>query len=260
MGLTLAALLVLLRKVWTAQYDCIFEAPDGIMYDLSAMKRASPPDYMGKSDSDPYEYRCNVCHSTLQSCAGDFAGIATQWNAGGSCIAVLGRENPVYGGLNRPTLEYLDEEHPEEGVSLVYYNGDLCYTVVAYEREIRYNIRCDKSTKAELVSISEPSSCKYVFEFKSKAACLIDSQDSKAKRAAKKAFSPKKYLLWAGAILALYFFLGSLYNRRTQGTDWISSMPNKEFWLDLPALVSDGVSFSLSKLRSLGSSQSHLPI
>jgi len=260
MSLGLAALLVLLGEGWTAEYDCIFEAPDGIMYDLSAMKHSSPPDYTEKSASDPYEYRCNVCHSTVQSCAGDFTGLATQWNAGGSCIAVLGRQNPVFGGVNRPTLEYLDEEKPEEGVSLVYYNGDLCYTVVSYEREIRYNIHCDKSTKAELVSISEPRACQYVFEFKSKAGCLFESQDSKAKRAAKKAFSPQKYLIWTGLLLALYCVLGACYKRRLQGTDWTSSVPNKEFWLDLPALVSDGVSFSLTKVRTLGSSQAHPPI
>lgn len=254
------ALLALLGKGWTAEYDCIFEAPDGIMYDLSSMKHSSPPDYTAPSVSDSYEYRCNVCHSTLQSCAGDFTGLATQWNAGGGCVAVLGRENPVFGGVNRPVLEYLDEGKPEEGVSLVYFNGDLCYTVVAFEREIRYNIHCDRSTKAELVSISEPRACQYVFEFKSKAACLFESQDSQAKRAAKKAFSPKKYLIWTGMILALYCGLGCLYKRRVEGNDWTSSLPHKEFWLDLPALVRDGVSFSLGKVRTLRSFQTHEPI
>ena len=253
MGPSFSVSLLALTLVFSAEYDCIFEAPDGMMYDLSAMKRASPPDYTVSGSGDPYEYRCNVCHSTLQSCAGDFTGVATQWNSGGSCVAVLARQNPEFGGVNRPTMEYIDPDRPEEGVSLVYYNGDLCYMVVPYEREVRYNIHCDPTTRSELVSLSEPQTCKYVFDFNSKAGCPVDSQYSRAKKAAKKAFSPKKYLLWIGGVMMVYCILGVMYKRRVYGGEW--SIPHKEFWADVPALVRDGIAFSVTKLRSIGSSQ-----
>ena len=242
---------VLPALVAAAAYDCFFETSDGIIYDLSPLTHTSPPDYTAIGQTDGYEYRSNVCKPVFQSCGGDFTGIATQWNQGGSCVAILGRENPEFGGLNRPELEYIDEDAPEAGVTLTYKNGDLCSYLITFEREVRYNIRCDKSTKAELVSVSEPQTCVYLFEYKSKAGCIPGSQAAKVKDSPRRRWTVKKTLLWMTVAFAVYCGVGMVYNRRKHGTEWVDSIPNKDFWVSLPEVLREGLGSTVAKLRTM---------
>lgn len=162
----LAAVLVL-----GLEYVCVFQAPDGVMYDLSVLGRMHPPDY-SLPGSDLFEYRANVCEPTLQACRGDRTGVATQWHKGGGCIGVLGRVNPVFGGNDPPVFTYLYEGNPSAGVSLQFQNGDFCYySFIPYERNVRFDIKCDLTTDGKLVSAQEVEKCSYVFEFLSKAGC-----------------------------------------------------------------------------------------
>ena len=229
-------------------YDCVFEAPDGVSYDLSNMRQSSPPDYsvMG---TDFFEYRVNVCEQAFQSCAGDFTGVATQWNPQGSCVAVIGRQNPEFGGLNLPTLDYIDEDNPEKGVVLTYANGDLCPGLVAFERTARYVINCDKSTKGTVISASEPQICTYQIEFNSKAACP-PARASADKASKKRVTVFKQVLVGLVLVFVLYCVAGSYRNYRNEGTSFPDSMPHKDFWFSLPGYLSNLVSSLILRVKA----------
>jgi len=153
------------------EYVCLFQAPDGVMYDLSVLGKVQAPDYY-LAGSDLFEYRANVCEPTLQGCRGDRTGIATQWHKGGGCVSVLGRVNPVFGGSNPPEFSYLYEGNPSAGVSLQFRNGDFCYySFIPYERNVRFDIKCDLANEGKLISVQEVEKCSYVFEFLSRAGC-----------------------------------------------------------------------------------------
>lgn len=160
------------------EYDCTFEAPDGVVYDLTAMSRTVAPDY-SLPGSDIFEYRANVCEPVLQPCRGDYTGIATQWHKYGRCVAVLGRVNPVFGGSQPPEFTYLYDGNHAAGISLLFKNGDFCYySVFVYERKVRFDIKCDQSTEGKLLTVAEVEKCSYVFEFQSIAGCPPSTKES----------------------------------------------------------------------------------
>lgn len=243
MELRVAACLILLVRA----YDCVFEAPDGVLYDLRALAHTSPPDYSIQGQGY-FEYRVNVCEPVFQSCGGDFTGVATQWNPQGACVSIIGRENPEYGGLNRPTLDYINKDDPNQGVVLTYKNGDLCPSIVAFERQVTYAITCDKSTKGTIISASEPEVCSYRIEFRSKAACPPAAASSQ-KASKKRTNMLKLALIGAACVFALYCIIGTYLNKKNNGTNTFESIPHKEFWYSLPELLQEIVGNLYTKLR-----------
>jgi len=239
---------VILMLGLTSSYDCVFEAPDGVNYDLSGMSQKSPPDFsiMGEGY---FEYRVNVCEQVFQSCSGDFTGVATQWTPQGSCVAVIGRQNPEYGGLNPPTLGYIDEEDPGKGVVLTYVNGDLCPSLVAFERTTRFVIHCDKGTKAAVIAASEPEICTYQVEFNSKLACP-PARASEDKASKKRSTTFKGVLIGVVLLFVLYCAVGVYRNQRENGTAVSESIPHKEFWYSLPERLGELLSFVIMRVKA----------
>jgi len=239
---------VILLLGLASSYDCVFEAPDGVNYDLSGMSQKSPPDFsiMGEGY---FEYRVNVCEQVFQSCSGDFTGVATQWTPQGSCVAVIGRQNPEYGGLNPPTLGYIDEEDPGKGVVLTYVNGDLCPSLVAFERTTRFVIHCDKGTKAAVIAASEPEICTYQVEFNSKLACP-PARASEDKASKKRSTTFKGVLIGVVLLFVLYCAVGVYRNQRENGTAVSESIPHKEFWNSLPERLGELLSFVIMRVKA----------
>ena len=239
---------VILLLGLASSYDCVFEAPDGVNYDLSGMSQKSPPDFsiMGEGY---FEYRVNVCEQVFQSCSGDFTGVATQWTPQGSCVAVIGRQNPEYGGLNPPTLGYIDEEDPGKGVVLTYVNGDLCPSLVAFERTTRFVIHCDKGTKAAVIAASEPEICTYQVEFNSKLACP-PARASEDKASKKRSTTFKGVLIGVVLLFVLYCAVGVYRNQRENGTAVSESIPHKEFWYSLPERLGELLSFVIMRVKA----------
>jgi len=236
----------------TAQaYDCAFKAPDGAEYDLSPLRRSGPPDFTVRVGAD-YEYRTNLCTPTFQSCNGDPTGIATQWNLDGSCVSVLGRQSPVFGGSNPPVLDYIDRNDHSVGVTLKYVNGDVCIDEGFLERSVMYNIRCAPDEKGAVLSATEYSPCQYQIDIISKAGCLPASRGSlsdNSTRQRSKAGNGTWLLLSLAIGLSLYCGLGIYINKKRHGLELLESIPHKEFWQEVPNLVREGAAFTIAKLR-----------
>jgi hypothetical protein len=156
--------------------------------------------------------------------------------------------------------------------------GDVCFNMQSYvDRSVVFNFHCDSSTKGSFSNAYETDTlCKYSFDFNTKLACIQPAQTSSSEASqpvqpastSSGLSSGSKFLLLLGVGLALYCGLGIAYNKYTSESSTITeSLPHKEFWSEIPSLASDGVSFTLMKLKSGAesvkgkmSSQSHEPI
>ena len=243
-------LYVLLGTAWA--YDCTFVTPDGEKYDLSSLRRSGPPDYTVRVGSD-YEYRTNICSPTFQSCNGDYSGIATQWSLDGSCVAVLGRQIPVFGGNTPPVVDYIDPSDHSVGVTLKYFNGDVCIDEGFLERSVLYNIRCAPDEKGTILSAVEYSPCQYQIDMLSRAGCLPSSQgrlNDNSTRSGRKSGGWTTWILLSILIgVILYCGLGIYINHKQHDLELLESIPNKEFWKEVPNLLREGAAFTIAKIR-----------
>lgn len=236
----------------TVAYECTFTAPDGAEYDLTPLRKISPPDYSSKVGGQ-YEYRSNICGTTFQPCNGDTSGIATQWNIDGRCVAVLGRQNPVFGVGNPPEFTYIDPNAPEKGVTLKYQNGDVCIDIGFIERTVTYTIKCDPSAKASVIQAVETSPCQYQIDFASKSACPpvpeTNLNDNSTRR--KKKVNRGTWLLLTVAVgVTVYCGVGIYINKKRHGMELLESIPNKEFWSEVPAMLRELVASMVARVRN----------
>ena len=226
---------ILFISVAALDYECKYTLPDGNTVDLYNMYNPIS-DYSISVGS--YEYILNICGDTLKQCPGDAFSIATQWIAG-SCVSILARQEP------RPlVVDYMNPEDPGEGVKLTYFNGDICLDTFT-PRKVVYNLHCEDSS-TELYSAEEESKCVYFFNFYTIHACPV----SKTGKIIKSKSLSWGWIFLIGLLisLVLYCILGVYFNYRNGERDSISdSIPNKEFWIELPSLVYTGIHFSVFK-------------
>ena len=61
-----------------------------------------------------------------------------------------------------------------------------------------------------------------------------------------------QFIIFVVCIFTLYFGAGIAYNMRRNGFKGVDAVPHIEMWKDLPALVRDGVIFSVDTIKSKG--------
>lgn len=259
-------MLVLALFVLVSGQDCSFTLPGGEIVDLSSLRNTSPPDYEVYA-GDGYIYRANICGPVSSACEGDSSAVATQWTSYSSCISILGRMYDIWGTSLPPKVAYLDASDPNKGFSLTYSGGDYCFNMMSYiDRSVTFNFNCD-SAKGSFTDASESTTlCQYTYNFKTKLACVSPSKsDSAALQAAQSQGLSRgsKFLLVLFVASLLYCGLGIAYNKYTGDMSIVESIPHKDFWMEIPALAGDGISFTLTKVKSGFESvkgQSHEPI
>jgi hypothetical protein len=183
-------------------YECQFNIGHTHI-NLSPLTRSTGDTF--SMNKDGFYYEVQICEDLFSTCHGE-TGVAMQWDKAGECISVLGRQNPKYGGLKMPVVEYIDNTTPLAGVVLTYFNGDICIDQGYKERQTDILIHCGESNEGKLVDVYEKEPCHYVFEINSAAGCVISEviKNKKAEAASKSA----KILIWSLiGFLALMSFL-----------------------------------------------------
>lgn len=241
-------------------YDCDFTLSDGYSVDLTPMAKSSGPDYK-YSDDFGNNYFANICAEIKNECSGEKKAIAAVSNAQSPC-KVLGRQAPL-GILEGPTVDFLDSSDPNNGVSMTYSGGDLCTIIGFIDTEVEYRISCDPNVVNQLKRAYSTSPCSYVFEFSSMFGCPIPPLNINPEPQS----NGKTCLLIILLGLLGYFIIGTAYNKLKHQQSLHDSIPNKDFWTDLPGLIRDGFGFSLNKLREIKqhldqkySNKGHLPV
>ena len=62
---------------------------------------------------------------------------------------------------------------------------------------------------------------------------------------------PTTILLYLFVFFTVYFALGTAYNIKQNNLSGKEAIPNIEFWRAFPVLVTDGMAFTLSKVKAL---------
>lgn len=212
-----------------------------------ARLRAAPlrPDRYLAMDSARMTYKLNICGTVPTE------GSDCQRSNGMICQYTPGLSNSLDGVIARwsakpaPEWSFIDDNRRDAGVKLTLKNGDDCtFRGIRKTREAIVFFPCNKAAgRLGSISVQETSTCTYVFNIPTELSC------------------PGAVGLSNGWIFVLFFIFGSLiyvvfgclWNRVRSGAKGFDAFPNLGFWRELPALVRDGFTFTVAKLRTLSS-------
>jgi len=139
----------------------MYNASDGTQFDLGPLSTAL--DYSGREMNFPYLYYWNFCQEVKETNCYPPA-LAIQISETGTCIS-----------LGYAPAKITDHPAgPKAGVSITYTNTKDNFCLGGLERISRIVVTCSNST-TNLVRISEPGRCIYLFEMESKYACPIST-------------------------------------------------------------------------------------
>jgi hypothetical protein len=241
--------------------DCFFTDNSGMTFNLTSAKNIK---FVGSDVL--YKYHMGVCQ--VASGAGDECIVE-----GGSICATTVDVPPKFvgtmGGFNLavpapPTWQSFDDEDPTntgpQGVILTYANGmmpdtehnDTLETPTVYVR-----FPCDYNIDLPLEE--------FQVEWTMGLTAIVTMTASKIGCPSKVPPLVHDTPMSVGWILIItlavattfYCCVGTIYNMSQLGTTGVDSIPNSEFWRDLPSLVVEGCRFACHKLRPNSGYQRH---
>lgn len=221
----------------------------GLNYDLSALASQGEISSIGGGG---WTYLLDMCGTSTTTCADGTptSGMTVQTDGATGCY-VLAEWTPS-------TMEISNAD--ANGITLTFANGDAA--LCGYARTTVLNIACDMSTLApSSFTIDESVPCQYTLSMKSKAGCgvsgPIDPVDPSAgggggPSGASGGFSTI-FIAATVSSAVVYMVAGIMYQVKVKKmTPWTKeSMPNREFWSDLPSLVKDGNVYAYQTSKSL---------
>ena len=108
-------------------------------------------------------------------------------------------------------------------------------------RAVTVQMTC--GTVAGFTSVAETTTCNYLVLFPHPAICAGPSSSGSS--------GGWVFVMIVLIPLSVYFAVGVAYKRFKLGNEWRDSIPNAEFWADLPGLVKDGCGFFVAKCKQL---------
>eukprot|EP00455_Lapot_gusevi_P045480 TRINITY_DN5825_c0_g2_i1.p1 TRINITY_DN5825_c0_g2~~TRINITY_DN5825_c0_g2_i1.p1 ORF type:complete len:261 (-),score=79.03 TRINITY_DN5825_c0_g2_i1:117-842(-) len=202
----------------------------GQRFDLSGLATGS--DIVIKNGL--YEYAFAPCGSAQKTCPANPPRTGSLVQSQGAFCAILS-------SWNSPLWSLVDIHDPWKGLQATFSNGDAGNCPGGRNRALTAVFTCDASASGDSFVISEPSPCSYKVVLNSKYGCPVGGLSS----------GWTFVIVVIGSFVA-YIVAGCVYKRSRLGvTDWKESIPNIDFWQELPGLVKDGVMFSYSKIRGI---------
>jgi len=213
-------------------------------------------DYIGAQASPSYLYKFNICRAVIAPPTG--SGCQP-----GSAVYQTSSSNYCYVAIttpNSPTFADLPDlpTGPQKGAQMTYADSDrFCSSVPS---KVIIDMVCDE-TKPRIPPAGgsyvtvEPTPCTYTITFPSALACEV-----KAGGGGGGGGSDGGGGLSGGSIFLIVFFVGGFaylaggfaYKNKTEGASGLEAIPNIAFWRELPALVKDGFTFTIGKIRGTG--------
>jgi hypothetical protein len=263
--LCVALVALLCGQCALAKPDCFFKDGSGLTYNLTSAKSIH---FVGADVR--YNYKMAVCDIA----AG--AGQECLVQGGSICVTDKGNGNGVapkfvgtMGAFNvaQPapaTWESFDDEDPTnsgpQGVILTYKNGLMPNTENNETLEaptVYVRFPCD-------YNIDEPIN-EFEVEWTMGMTAIVSMTPSKIGCPSKVDPLIHDSPMSVGWILIIvlavgttfYCCVGTIYNMSQFGTTGVDSIPNSEFWRDLPSLVVEGCRFVCHKLRPNSGYQRH---
>lgn len=226
--------------------QCSFNTAEGLHYDFSGLRKTGGEDYKKIIQVGPniqFIYRMNLCANTLVNCQNEPAPAteALKIPAGETC-RVLGR-------LAGAKWEMVDAPKSDKNpwgknMEITYLNGDMCDPAKATSRSVTLRLECD-------LSIKDPA--KFFAEVKKEATCNTQYVFQSAQVCPSTGGSHARKLLTLVFLLFGIYCIGGIgYNKFALNKPvGVELIPNFQFWQDLPALVQDGVAFTVDKFKQV---------
>jgi len=203
--------------------------------DLSGLTTTT--EYTG-TDSNNFVFHWNFCATPTEG----NSGLCRSW-AGASIVQI------AQGGCT--PLGYLDSQaitETSDGVQIYYINNKDSQCPGGYFRTTYHKIKCDSSTAYSLDSITEPSTCVYNINARSKYVCGGSKSGAGGLSGG-----------WIFVIILLcsataYLLVGAVVKWKVMGASpGVDLIPNLDFWSYFLSLVKDGVLFVKNGFSKTGS-------
>ncbi len=111
---------------------------------------------------------------------------------------------------------------------------------------------CDASAATPtILSVTEPSACNYIVSLHSDKVCHGGSNHLS---------HSSSFLVMLLTIFIIYCAIGVAYKRNKLGvTDWKESIPNVDFWVEVPGHLKDGAVWVKDKVQAAVAAQGGAP-
>lgn len=236
---TVIAIMMMMIMTMTMQVQACTLSAGGVNFDLTTI---SGQDFPYKDTAKNFDYNMAFCNVATKKCGTTWlpsTSVMCQFS-GSTGVKLIDTWTPGATSL-------IDAANPGKGVQVKFTNGDAsgCST----NRATTVQLTCDSSA-GSLVSVTETSTCNYMAVFKTSAACPPGFTPGGGPVSGLSGGSIFLIVFFVSSFL--YFSVGCVYKRQKLGvTDWKESIPNYDFWSELPSLCKDGCVYTWTKLRGL---------
>eukprot|EP01122_Echinamoeba_exundans_P004045 TRINITY_DN14085_c0_g1_i1.p2 TRINITY_DN14085_c0_g1~~TRINITY_DN14085_c0_g1_i1.p2 ORF type:complete len:284 (-),score=41.04 TRINITY_DN14085_c0_g1_i1:191-1042(-) len=234
------------RNLQVAAGPCDDMVVNGQHYSLTTLANSGPFSVVVTGgDQQPHTYDFAVCGGLPDPCPHQGGGTSQQCNTVGSagmCESWPGNGRACGGRWTGAITLAAVNEGNATGVSFLYSDGDDC-PCTPPNRRTTIKIICDPTVTGAPAGITgnipDPNNLMYMITMRHANGCPSSAGAT---------------TLSAGSILliilvvtfSIYFFGGILFNKYKLNMTGVDVIPNKDFWVDLPALVKDGGNFIIT--------------
>jgi hypothetical protein len=194
--------------------------------------------------SDQYHYAINPCGLVPATSCGipttPRPGVmACQTSVVNTFISILA----FIDGVTGTNASFIEREEPGSGVVMTIRNGDGCG---GPPRTMIVTFMCDhKVRRPTSIDIDESPSCTFNIQLRAADACPLGSSDDSTSTP----FGVGAiFVIVVVVIVSVYIVGGLSWKRFKQGYHGLETIPNRDFWVNIFALIVAGCRFSLSKV------------
>jgi len=241
--LTCALFLLLIMMGGSIAANCgKFTAGDGSQYDISGLTKAGGYNYTAPGGGpNPITYAWNYCdvvpdYPDAPSC--DRSSVTP----GAFLINGTGQNRRCYvigSSTNYTLLEGFNG--PATGVQVQLKNG-ACQTIL--------RVTCNPNTNFSFASVTASApTCNFVLAVQTQLGCRLSGTGSSDAPGGGGGLSGGSiFLIVFFTVAGTYFILGTIIKWRLQHAPFgVESIPNNEFWSELPGYIADGFRFTKEK-------------
>jgi hypothetical protein len=105
------------------------------------------------------------------------------------------------------------------------------------------------ATTAQKLQVTSTGACSYTAVLQTPASCTGGTVGGGGSGGGLSGGSVFLIIFFVGGFL--YLAVGCVYKRQKMGASGVESVPNVDFWRELPGLVGDGFKFTFAKLKAL---------
>lgn len=216
-------------------------------FDLTSMERP-----YGLTWTDRYTgmaYEATICNS---------ARLMSSKCSIQNAVAMESNTCKAYGRYDSLVLtNFLDANHPENGIMLTYGNGGNCLSSTSGKSSVTFMIACEpnqRNSESMLYKVeSSPDGCQHIYYFQGPAGCGKSRPQPSGGGGSSTSSNGGMIFLYCLLAVVVYFGLGTIYYRQMEGAEGMDAVPHIEYLRKASSWITDLFNSLLGSM-SIGSS------